>query len=114
MKNEILWFIRLGREQNLFTREQALGVMKAVGRDAELMDFAQKLIDDEIVSDVDKLEAIAGNAMARAQVGPPDGTPLLDDPMPPMPVASARPTAPATAASSSIAAAPQPKAASMP
>ncbi len=99
MKNEILWFIRLGRDQNLFTRDQALAVMRAVGRDAELMDFAQKLIDEEIVSDVDKLEALAGNAMARAQVGPPEGNPLLDETLPPMPVA-----APAASAASPSAA----------
>ncbi len=79
MNNEILWLIRLGLDKKLFTREQALAVMRAVGRSAELMDFAQKLIDDSIVHDVETLETVAGEAMARSQSGPPPGNPLLDD-----------------------------------
>jgi twitching motility protein PilT len=79
MKNEILWLIRLGLDQKIFTREQALAVMRAVGKNAELMDFAQKLIDDSIVHDVAALETLAGNAMARAEAGPPAGNPLLDE-----------------------------------
>ena len=98
MNNEIFWLIRLGLDQKLFTREQALATFKAVGRNAELMAFAQKLIDDGIVTDVDKLEAIASNAMASAQVGAPDGNPLFDDTTPPMPVASASAAAGGSAA----------------
>jgi len=79
MNNEILWLVRLGRDQKLFTRDQALAVMRAVGRTAALMDFAQRLIDDSIVHDVGTLETLAGDAMARAQGGPPPGNPLLDD-----------------------------------
>jgi twitching motility protein PilT len=79
MKNEILWLIRLGLDQKLFTRDQALTVLRMVGKDAELMDFAQKLIDDGIVHDVEKLETVAGNAMARAEAGPPPTNPLLED-----------------------------------
>ena len=79
MKNEILWLIRLGLEQKLFTREQALAVLRLVGRNAELMDFAQKLIDESIVHDVAALEAVAGHAITRAEAGPPPGNPLLDE-----------------------------------
>ena len=86
MNNEILWLIRLCVDGKMFTREQAVGVLKAIGRDAQLMDFAQKLIDDGIVTDVDTLERVAGNAMARAALGPPDGNPLLEGTTPPMPV----------------------------
>ena len=32
MNNEILWLIRLGLDQKLFTREQALATVKAIGR----------------------------------------------------------------------------------
>jgi hypothetical protein len=71
MNNEILWLIRLGLDQKLFNRDQALTILRMLGRDVALMDFAQKLIDDGIVSDVDKLEAIAGDAMARAAGGAP-------------------------------------------
>ncbi|SDR79180.1 PilT/PilU family type 4a pilus ATPase [Opitutus sp. GAS368] len=84
MNNEILWLIRLGLDARLFDREQALGVMRAVGKAGQLMDFAQKLIDDGIVTDVEKLETIAGNAMARAAAGPPPGNPLLDENQPAM------------------------------
>ncbi len=79
MNNEILWLIRLGLNEKLFTRDQALGVMRAVGKAGQLMDYAQKLIDDGIVTDVAKLETVAGDAMTRAAGGPPPGNPLLDD-----------------------------------
>jgi len=107
MNNEILWLIRLGLDQKLFNREQAMTVFKAVGRDGQLMDYAQKLIDDGIVTDVEKLETIAGHAMARAVAGAPEGNPLLDssaESAPPMPVASA---GKARAASAAPAGAPQ-------
>lgn len=100
MNNEVLWLIRLGLDQKLFTRDQALATLKAVGREGGLMDFAQKLIDDGIVSDVEKLETLAGHAMTRAQLGAPEGNPLLDDSAsaPPMPAtggaaAAAKPAA---------------------
>src|SRR5256885_13633588 len=79
MNNEILWLVRLGRDQKLFTRDQALAVFRAVGPGAELMDFAQKLIDESIVHEVEALENLAGLAMSKAQLGPPPGNPLLDE-----------------------------------
>ncbi len=78
MNNEILWLIRLGLDQKLFSRDQALTIVRMLGQDVALMDFAQKLIDDGLVTDVEKLEAIAGDAMARAASGGPDNNPLLD------------------------------------
>jgi twitching motility protein PilT len=88
MNNEILWLLRLGLDQKLFTRDQALTLIRILGRDVALMDFAQKLIDDGVVTDVEKLETIAGDAMARAPSGPPDGNPLEESTStPPMPVA---------------------------
>jgi twitching motility protein PilT len=107
MNHEILWLIRLGLDQKLFTREQALAAMRAVGKGAQLMDFAQKLIDDGIVQDVEKLESIASNAMARAQAGPPAGNPLLDEePAEPEPAAPGK-SATAAAKSKITAGAPQ-------
>ncbi|HWA25950.1 MAG TPA: PilT/PilU family type 4a pilus ATPase [Lacunisphaera sp.] len=78
MNNEILWLIRLGLDQKLFTRDQALSIVRALGQDAGLMDFAQKLIDDGIVTDVEKLESLAGEAMTRGATGGPDTNPLLE------------------------------------
>lgn len=90
MNNEVLWLIRLGLTEKLFSREQALATLKAVGRNAGLMDYAQRLIDDSIVADVDKLETVASQAMLRAQGGPPPGNPLLDDTTPPMEVGAGK------------------------
>src|SRR2546425_1255236 len=45
MNNEILWLLRLGLDQKLFTRDQALTILRVLGREVALMDFAQKLID---------------------------------------------------------------------
>lgn len=94
MNNEILWLIRLGLDQKLFSREQALATLKAVGPDGVLMDFAQKFIDDGVVHDVEKLETVAGLAMTKAQGGAPASNPLHDDDStPPMPVATKAPAA---------------------
>ena len=86
MNNEVLWLIRLGLDAKLFTREQALATLKAAGRDADLMGYAQKLIDDGIVTNVEKLEALAGEAMGKAADGPPEPNPLLEssDSTPPL------------------------------
>src|SRR4051812_44396488 len=84
MNNEILWLIRLGVDGQMFSRAQAVAALKAIGREGQLMDFAQKLIDDGIVTDVENLERVAGKAMARAAAGPPDANPLLEGSTPPM------------------------------
>lgn len=111
MNNEILWLIRLGIDGQLFTRDKARTALMALGPDAQLMDFAQKLIDDAIVTDVAKLETIAGDAMARAAAGPPPSNPLLNETPAAAPAATApRPAAgtrPATAATTAPAGAPQ-------
>lgn len=69
MNNDVRWLAHLGPEQGLFTREQSAVVLKEVGEEATLMDFAQRLIDDGIVADVEKLERVGGEAMARAEKG---------------------------------------------
>ena len=71
MNDEIRWLARLGSEQRLFTREQAAQVLAKLGDAADLMGFAQELIDSGIVNDIEKLEALAGEAMANAAKGPP-------------------------------------------
>lgn len=77
MNNETLWLIRLGVDARLFTREQALAVLGATGREVALMDFAQRLIDDGHVTNVEQLETIAGDALARAAAGETATNPLL-------------------------------------
>lgn len=79
MNNEILWLVRLGLDQNLFTRAQAQSVRAALGDSAELMDFAQKLIDDAIVEDLETLEKVAGLAMSKGANGAPADDPFEND-----------------------------------
>lgn len=71
MNLEIRWLIRLGTEKNLFTAGQAAAVSRALGPQADLMEFAQKLIDDDVVNDVEQLEQLAGLAVAKAAAGAP-------------------------------------------
>ncbi len=77
MNADILWLVRLGLDQGLFSREHCLVVRTAVGEDAGIGDFAQRLIDDGYVEDVDTLEKVAGLAMAKAQKGPPADDPFV-------------------------------------
>ena len=76
MNNEILWLVRLGLDQRIFTRTQAIAVRSAVGEAAELMDFAQKIIDDAIVEDLETLEKLAGLAMSKGAKGAPADDPF--------------------------------------
>jgi twitching motility protein PilT len=91
MNNDILWLVRLLAENGLATRTQSLAAIEELGGNPELIDFAQKLIDDAIVQDLDALERIAGDAHARGQAGPPpsaDGkTRSSPPPAPPSPPA---------------------------
>jgi twitching motility protein PilT len=79
MQNEIRWLVRLSLDQGLFTRAQANAARAALGDGADLMDFAQKLIDDGFVEDHTTLEKIAGLAFTKAKAGPPAGDPFADE-----------------------------------
>lgn len=78
MQNAIRWLVRLGLDQSLFTLEHALAVRDSLPPSAELMDFAQKLIDDGHVSDdhLDTLEKAAGLAFTKGKSGPPPDDPF--------------------------------------
>jgi twitching motility protein PilT len=75
MNLDVRWLARLGVDQGLFTRADCLKLRRSLGEGVELMDFAQRLIDDGIVEDVEKLEQLAGAAMAHAQQ---QGEPAVD------------------------------------
>ncbi len=79
MHPAVLWLVRLGLDQGLLTRAQALSVRTALGDGAELGDFAQKLIDDGIVdeSNIATLEKLAGLAHTKGQKGPPASDPFI-------------------------------------
>ncbi|MFA6287074.1 MAG: PilT/PilU family type 4a pilus ATPase [Opitutaceae bacterium] len=78
MTNEIRWLVRLGLDQALFTLEQASAVRAALGEQADLMDFAQKLIDDGHLDDehLATLEKVAGIAFSKGKSGPPADDPF--------------------------------------
>jgi twitching motility protein PilT len=78
-RSDILWLIRLGIEQQLFTQAQCRQLCQALGPRAELADFAQRLIDDGITEDIGALEVIAGLAITKAQHGAPPENPLDPD-----------------------------------
>lgn len=82
MNNDTLWLVRLGLDHNLFTLAQARAVRQAVGEGAELMDFAQHLIDEAIVSDMETLEKLAGLAMGKGAKGPPVDDPFAEEEAP--------------------------------
>jgi twitching motility protein PilT len=88
MNPELLWLVKLGLAEALFSREQAMSTVRAIGREAGIMDLAQKLIDDGIVDNVDALERIAGLALEKARSGPPSPNPFLEDQAPAPPAAS--------------------------
>jgi twitching motility protein PilT len=71
MNNAVRWLVKLGVEQGLFTRVQCAKTALALGANADLMEFAQRLIDDGIVEDISSLESIGDAAIAKAQHGPP-------------------------------------------
>ncbi|HWA87300.1 MAG TPA: PilT/PilU family type 4a pilus ATPase [Opitutus sp.] len=87
MKSDVLWLVRLGIDQQIFTRAQAVAIRASLGDSAELMDFAQKFIDDGVVTDIEVLEKIAGIALAKGNAGPPADDPFEEpDPAPEAPV----------------------------
>lgn len=79
MTPDILWLVRLGLDQGLFSRDHCNAVRAAVGENAGIADFAQRLIDDGYVEDVETLEKVAGTAMAKGQKGPPADDPFADN-----------------------------------
>lgn len=120
MQNQIRWLVRIGLDQNLFTLAHALAVKAALGTEGELMDFAQKLIDDGHVEDdqLEALEKVLGIAFTKGRDGPP-----ADDPFAatvaataPGPTLSLRKTTPpcATAAPAPAAVSPSSGPASLP
>jgi twitching motility protein PilT len=86
---DILWLVRLGAEQRLMTIAQSGQVLLSLTGTPDIMDFAQRLIDDGIVSDIEKLENAAGQAIAKATAGEP-----VENPFTPAGPSSAENTSP--------------------
>ncbi len=76
MNHDTRWLARLGIDQGLFTRPQVLQVRAKVGAGADIMSFAQELIDSGVVTDVETLEKIAELAVGKGEKGPPASDPF--------------------------------------
>lgn len=74
MDPAIRWLVQLGVDQGLFTHDQAKLVHQSVGERANLLTFAQQLIDDGHVDEerLGELEEIAGQAQIKGAKGPPE------------------------------------------
>jgi twitching motility protein PilT len=78
MNNDTRWLARLAIDHGLLTVPQALQATSVLGRDADLMSFAQELIDNGLVTDVETLERLAEEAVANAAGGPPEADPFTE------------------------------------
>jgi twitching motility protein PilT len=83
MNHDIRWLARLGIDEGLLTRSQGAQVAAKVGPEADLMTFAQELIDSGAVTDVETLERLAELAMSRATQGGPAIDPFAAEPSAP-------------------------------
>jgi twitching motility protein PilT len=79
MNHDTRWLVRLGIDQGLLTRPQALQIRATVGPDADVVTYAQEMIDSGIVKDVELLERLAELAIAKAEKGPPASDPFETD-----------------------------------
>jgi twitching motility protein PilT len=77
MNPDTLWLVRLGIEQGLFTRVQAVSVRARLGGKGSLVEFAQRLIDEDVVTNVEALEKLAGHAVLNGKKGPPPTDPFV-------------------------------------
>ncbi len=79
MNNDTRWLARLAIDQGLITRPQALQARAKAGNDADLMTFAQELIDSGLVTDLEKLEKVAELAAAKGEKSAPANDPFDDE-----------------------------------
>jgi twitching motility protein PilT len=78
MTPDIRWLARLSVEQGLLTKAQCRAVRTTLGDSAEIGDFAQKLIDDGFVENIDALEKLAGCAIGKGRGGAPTRDPFTE------------------------------------
>jgi twitching motility protein PilT len=76
MNHDTAWLARLGIDQGLFSPTQCAQTYAKVGDAADVMTFAQELVDSGVVSDVETLEKLAGLAVTKGAKGPPADDPF--------------------------------------
>ncbi len=108
---EIQWLALQGAGKGLFTLSQVRAIAVKLGDKAEPVDFAQYLIDHDVVGDVAALEGVLDEAMRLAVTGAPAQDPFSSVPNPRKqasdPTEAERPPAPARAIASPHTAAPE-------
>ena len=77
LNSDLLWFVRLGVDQGVFTRAQCVRVKADLGGKPVMLDFAQKLVDDDVVTNLEMLEKLATRAAIKGKVGPPEDDPFV-------------------------------------
>ena len=77
MNADLQWFVRLGIEQGLFTRNECVRVKALLGGRPGMLDFAQKMVDDDIVVDHEALEKLCGVASVKGKGGAPQVDPFV-------------------------------------
>jgi len=86
----VLWLARLGIDQGLFTRPQALAANTAIGDGADIFAFAQKLLDDGAVDNLEAMEKLVDLAMTKGERGAPIANPFEDEEEEAKPVADTK------------------------
>ena len=78
MRASIIWLVRLGIDQGVFTAKEAWAARMKLGEDVELVDFAQYFLDAGLVREdqIEVLESIAGYAHSKGEIGLPADDPF--------------------------------------
>lgn len=93
MKTSVLWLAHLGTNEGLVRPEQCLALQRSLGETVGLAEFAQALIDEGYVDEIEKLEMLAGLAHTRGAKGPPPEHPFLEQVLEEIADTFAQPTA---------------------
>ncbi len=76
MNNDVRWFAHLGIDQGLFTSADCATVRATVGDAAELLCFAQQMLDAGFCTDVPALENLLAVSVSRSDQDPPQDDPF--------------------------------------
>lgn len=84
MNRATAWLARLVIDQGLASAQQCRQTHARLGEDADLVSFAQELIDAGLIADVEKLEQLAGLAQTKGEQSAPADDPFEEsaDPEP--------------------------------
>lgn len=90
---EIKWLIALGLKRNLFAAEPCKDIIEALGEDADIVTFAEQLLQIGACFDFDAMQALVEESYAKAQEARPPQDPFDPDSKPEEVVESEAPKA---------------------